>query len=320
MAIISHDIDVAADLLMKSDLVGIPTETVYGLAGNAYDSRAIARIFDVKARPSFDPLIVHTSSIDRLPDFVSEFHPKARELAFHFWPGPLTMIMKKKPIIPDLVTSGLQTVAVRIPNHPITLRLLDKLPFPLAAPSANPFGYISPTTAAHVNEQLGEKIPFILDGGPCRVGIESTIISVEDDDFTILRLGGCKIEDIEKLVGKVNIQLQMTSNPTAPGMLESHYAPMTPLVIGDIKSLIQVHSKKKIGVLSFSNTYAEVPEERQFVLSKKADSEEAATRLFTGLRQLDVLNLQLIIAEYVPDDGLGKAINDRLRRAEVKRS
>ncbi len=320
MARISDNIDIAADLLFRSDLVGIPTETVYGLAGNAYDPRAVARIFQVKDRPSFDPLIVHTPAIDQLTDFVSEVHPKARKLATHFWPGPLTLILRKKPVIPDLVTSGLETVAVRVPNHPLTLELLKRLPFPLAAPSANPFGYISPTTASHVNEQLGDKIRYILDGGPCRVGIESTIISVENDEFTVLRLGGCKIEEIEKLVGKVKIKLHTTSNPVSPGMLESHYAPMTPLVIGDIETLMKTHEDKIFGLLSFNNAYKGVPPDRQFVLSEKADLEEAATRLFIGLRQLDVLNLQLIIAEYVPEEGLGRAINDRLTRAKVRRS
>lgn len=293
---------------------------MYGLAGNAYDAMAVAKIFEVKERPSFDPLIVHTSSIERVLEFVDEIPPMAYDLGGHFWPGPLTMVFNKKPIIPDLVTSGLNSVAVRIPNHPLTLELLKSLDFPLAAPSANPFGYVSPTSANHVNEQLGSKIDYILDGGPCNVGIESTIVSFEHDQLTVLRLGGCKIEEIEKIVGKVNVQLHSTSNPTAPGMLESHYAPLTPILIGDIDDLIQEHSDKKIGVLSFYKKYESVDKARQFVLSEKADLEEAATRLFTGLRSLDSLNLQLILSEYVPDEGLGRAINDRLTRAEVKRN
>jgi L-threonylcarbamoyladenylate synthase len=300
--------------------VGIPTETVYGLAGNAYDAMAVAKIFEVKERPSFDPLIVHTSSIERVLEFVDEIPPMAYELGGHFWPGPLTMVFNKKPVIPDLVTSGLNSVAVRIPNHPLTLELLKSLDFPLAAPSANPFGYVSPTSAIHVNEQLGNKIEYILDGGPCNVGIESTIISFEHDQTTVLRLGGCKIEEIEKIVGKVNIRLHSTSNPMAPGMLDSHYAPLTPIILGDIDKLIQEHSDKNVGVLSFYKRYVSVNEARQFVLSEKADLEEAATHLFTGLRSLDSLNLQLILGEYVPDEGLGRAINDRLTRAEAKRN
>jgi len=229
------------------------------------------------------------------------------------------MIFRKKSVIPELVTSGLGSVAVRIPNHPLTLELLKAIDFPLAAPSANPFGYVSPTKAAHVNEQLGNKIKYILDGGNCKVGIESTIISFEGEETTVLRLGGCKIEEIESLVGKVKVNLHKSSNPIAPGMLESHYSPMTPMVIGDIDSLISKHQDKNIGVLSFYKTYQGVKQDHQFVLSKTADLEEAATRLFTGLRQLDTLNLQLIVSEYVPDEGLGRAINDRLTRAEVKR-
>jgi L-threonylcarbamoyladenylate synthase len=319
LARIDKDIQTAIDLLVQSELVGIPTETVYGLAGNAFDVHAVAKIFEVKGRPTFDPLIVHTSSFSRLSEFVDEVPVRAQDLARHFWPGPLTMIMRKKPVIPDLVTSGLNSVAVRIPNHPLTLDLLKNIDFPLAAPSANPFGYVSPTKAIHVNEQLGDKIKYILDGGNCRVGIESTIVSFEEDEMTVLRLGGCKIEEIESLVGKVKVNLHKSSNPVAPGMLESHYSPMTPLVIGDINSLIDEHGDKNIGILSFYKAYKKVKSGHQFVLSKNADLEEAATRLFTGLRQLDTLNLQLIISEYVPDEGLGRAINDRLTRAEVKR-
>jgi len=229
------------------------------------------------------------------------------------------MIFRKKSVVPELVTSGLETVAVRIPNHNLTLQLLDQLDFPLAAPSANPFGYVSPTTAQHVNEQLGNKIKYILDGGPCRVGIESTIISFEED-ITVLRLGGCQIEEIENLVGRVKVNLHSTSNPSAPGMLENHYSPLTPILVGDIEKLVEENSEKSIGVLSFRNRHKGINQEHQFILSGKGDLEEAATRLFTGLRQLDRLNLQLILSEFVPDEGLGKAINDRLRRAEAKRN
>lgn len=320
MASIEKDIRTAIDLLTQSELVAIPTETVYGLAGNAFDAHAVAKIFEVKDRPTFDPLIVHTSSMDRLMDFVGEIPPNAQKLGRHFWPGPLTMIMKKMPVIPDLVSAGLPTVAVRVPNHPLTLQLLKNIDFPLAAPSANPFGYISPTTADHVNEQLGAKIKYILDGGSCRVGIESTIVSFENDETTVLRLGGCKIEDIESVIGKVKINLHNSSNPAAPGMLESHYAPEVPLVIGNIDNLVKENSDKKVGILSFYKEFRNVKPEHQFVLSGEADLEVAATRLFTGLRYLDALNLQLIITEYLPDEGLGRAINDRLTRAEIKRS
>jgi len=320
LARIGSDIKYAIELLNQQQLVGIPTETVYGLAGNAYDPIAVANIFKVKERPSFDPLIVHSSDLTRIREFVHEIPEKAEELANTFWPGPLTMILRKKAIIPDLVTSGLETVAVRIPNHNETLKLLERIDFPLAAPSANPFGYVSPTTAAHVNKQLGDKIPYVLDGGACTVGIESTIVSFDGDDTTVLRIGGCTIESIERIVGKVKVSPHSNSNPMAPGMMDSHYSPLTPISIGNIDQLIAHNLGKSIGILSFNKVYEKVEDSHQYVLSKKSDLDEAATRLFTGLRHLDTLNLQLILSEYVPGEGLGRAINDRLKRAEAKRN
>ena len=320
MAQIGSDINYTIELLNQQMLVGIPTETVYGLAGNAFNAGTVAKIFEVKERPSFDPLIVHSSDLERISEFVVTIPDQAKTLAAHFWPGPLTLILRKKAIIPDLVTSGLETVAVRIPNHPFTLKLLESIDFPLAAPSANPFGYVSPTTAEHVNEQLGDKIPYVLDGGDCQVGIESTIVSFEEGAPTILRIGGCKIEKIEKVIGKVQVKPHANSNPMAPGMMDSHYAPLTSIRIGDIEAMIQEYEGKNIGILSFDNQYENVPKSHQFVLSQKSDLNEAATRLFTGLRHLDALNLQLILSEYVPNEELGRAINDRLKRAEAKRN
>ncbi len=320
MAKIGTDIEFATEILNNSELVGIPTETVYGLAGNALNPKAVAEIFKVKDRPSFDPLILHTSSLERVPEFVHEIPSKAHELANHFWPGPLTMIFRKKEIIPYLVTSGLETIAVRIPNHPLTIKLLESIDFPLAAPSANPFGYVSPTNAEHVNEQLGEKIKYVLDGGDCHVGIESTIVEFENDEINVLRLGGCTVEDIEKIAGKVRLRQISSSNPVAPGMMSSHYSPFTPIIIGDIDEIITRNSDLKIGVLAFKNEFQNINKDHMFVLSEKGDLNEAATRLFTGLRYLDTLNLQLIVSEYVPDIGLGRAINDRLKRAEAKRN
>lgn len=320
MAEIGTDIEIALNLLNRSEIVGIPTETVYGLAANAFDPIAVAKIFKVKERPSFDPLIVHTSSLELAMRFVENIPGKAYKLASKFWPGPMTLIFKKKAIIPDIVTSGLETVAVRIPNHPLTMELLKRIDFPLAAPSANPFGYVSPTSAEHVNKQLGEKIKYVLDGGDSDVGIESTIIDFDDDEINVLRLGGCEIEDIEKIVGKVNLLPITSSNPVAPGMMNSHYSPLTPIIIGDIDEIITRNSDKKIGVLAFKNEFQNINKNHLYVLSKKGDLNEAATRLFTGLRYLDTLNLQLIVSEYVPDRGLGRAINDRLKRAEAKRN
>jgi len=320
LARIGTDIHEAIRLLNQSEVIGFPTETVYGLAGNAYNPEAVTKIFAVKNRPTFDPLIVHTSSVDRLSDFVVNIPSVAKKLADHFWPGPLTMVLKKKQIIPDLVTSGLDTVAVRIPSHPMALELLRNIDFPLAAPSANPFGYVSPTNAQHVDEQLGDKIRYILNGGDCRVGLESTIVAFEDDKTVVLRLGGSSVEDIEKVAGKVEVRLHSTSNPSAPGMLESHYSPMTPIMVGDIGKLINIHDHKKIGVLSFREDYSKKLDIPCVVLSEKGNLEEAATRLFSGLRTLDALHLHSIVSELVPEVGLGRAINDRLRRASTKRN
>ena len=225
MAEIGLNIEKAAELLNAGEIIGIPTETVYGLAGNALNEDAILQIYSAKNRPKFDPLIAHTDSLEKVEDLVKNIPEKAATLAKHFWPGPLTILLEKKLNVPDLLTSGLSRIAIRIPNHPLTKQLLSKLDFPLAAPSANPFGYVSPTTAQHVQDQLGDKIPYILDGGPCKVGLESTIVGFENDEVIIYRLGGTKVEEIEKLIGPVKIQVNESSNPAAPGMLKSHYSP-----------------------------------------------------------------------------------------------
>ena len=314
-------IQTAKHFLENGEVVGIPTETVYGLAGNALNEDAILKIFKVKNRPFFDPLIVHTNSIERVKDYVSEFPVKAQQLAKTFWPGPLTLLLPKKPIIPDLITSGLERVAIRIPNHPLTLSLLESLDFPLAAPSANPFGYISPTSAAHVAAQLGNKIPYILDGGECQVGIESTIIGFENDEIIVYRLGGISVDEIEKIVGNVIIMNHSSSNPTAPGMIMSHYAPRKKLVIIDQQSNVHnltsnVHSpQSRIGFLAFQNLSNQFKIENQLVLSPYGSFEEAAKNLFAYLRLLDGMDIDVIFAELLPEIGLGRAINDRLKRA-----
>ena len=318
MAEIGKDIFKAKEILEKGGVVAIPTETVYGLAGNALNPEAVLKIFKVKERPSFDPLIVHTNSLEKINDFVLGIPDKAHQLIESFWPGPLTLLLEKKNIIPDLVTSGLDRVAVRIPSHPLTLRLLEQLNFPLAAPSANPFGYISPTTAAHVNDQLGDKIGYILDGGACSVGIESTILGFEDQKPVIYRLGGISIEQIENIIGRVTARSHSTSNPSAPGMLKSHYAPKKPIHIGNIDSLIQQYKGEIFAILSFNKIFAGVDEKYQLTLSDMGDLEEAATNFFSALRTLDNMAVDFIITDFVPDMGLGKAINDRLRRAASK--
>jgi L-threonylcarbamoyladenylate synthase len=314
LAGIGKSIKSAKEFLEGGELVAIPTETVYGLAGNALNKKSVLAIFEAKQRPSFDPLIVHTDSIEKIDRFVLTFPEKARRLAEKFWPGPLTLLLPKTSLIPDLVTSGLDQVAIRIPDHPLTLELLGELAFPLAAPSANPFGYISPTTAQHVDQQLGEKIPYILDGGECGVGIESTIIGFVEDLPVVYRLGGLAIEEIEAVVGPVTTMPHSSSNPKAPGMLKSHYAPRKPFFLADRKGF-SIENSGESSYLLFDTLVEGVDDKYQRLLCKSGDLQEAAHNLFAWLRELDRLPGKQIWAENVPDIGLGRAINDRLRRA-----
>ena len=320
MAEVGVDIERAAAFLRQGKLVAIPTETVYGLASNALDVKAVSSIFETKNRPSFDPLILHVASLEQVNPFVSEFPEKLKQLAEAFWPGPLTVLLPRKASVPDLVTSGLGRVAVRVPKHPLTLALLAQLDFPLAAPSANPFGYISPTQAAHVAAQLGSQVPYILDGGACAVGLESTIVGMEGEQVVIYRLGGLELSEIESLVGQVTVQAHSTSNPSAPGQLASHYAPRKPIFLGNLTELVPqlIQQEKKVGVLSFSTHFPSLPADRQVVLSATQDLKEAAQRLFMAMRLLDESQAELIVAELVPEIGLGRAINDRLKRAATQ--
>jgi L-threonylcarbamoyladenylate synthase len=263
---------------------------------------------------------LHTSSKDRVHEFVKEIPFPLDLLASKFWPGPLTLLLPKKEIVPDLVTSGLDTVAVRVPSHPLTHKLLSELEFPLAAPSANPFGYISPTKAIHVNQQLGESIAYILDGGDCEVGLESTIIGLEDGEVTVYRLGGLDLNAIKDLVGDVKVMIHSSSNPKSPGMLKSHYAPAKPFILGNLDQLILEYNAKKIpyGILSFNRTFPSVDPSKQIQLSKVGDLKEAAKNLFASMRALDTMDVSVILSELLPEEGLGRAINDRLRRAAVQ--
>lgn len=308
---IGTDIKYSVQLLTKGKLVAIPTETVYGLAANAFDKLAVARIFEAKQRPKFDPLIVHIANIAQVNELALRFPEKAKKLVKKFWPGPLTLILPKSDKIPEIVSAGLNTVGIRMPAHPLTLELLQQLDFPLAAPSANPFGYISPTSAQHVFHQLQGKIEYILDGGPCEVGVESTIVSFAERQPTVLRMGGISIEEIENEIGKVAVNTKSESNPTAPGMLLSHYAPATKFILGDIQQEILKQQPKNYAVLGFQTTYGHAGK----VLSKTGNLAEAAHNLFSHLRDLDRAGYEIIFAEELPEKGLGRAINDRLRRA-----
>lgn len=295
--------------------MAIPTETVYGLAANALNEKAVLAIFEAKQRPFFDPLIIHLPSVKLVETYAELKDERLIKLANKFWPGPLTLLLPKKEIIPAIVTSGLERVAVRVPDHNLTLELLEKVNVPLAAPSANPFGYVSPTEAAHVEKQLGDKVAYILDGGTCKVGLESTIVGVEEGKVCVYRLGGLEVEEIEKCIGKVELRINISSDPKAPGQLKSHYAPKKPVIIGDINQLIKEHKGKRIAVIAFGKTDIASENITLFNLSEKGLLQEAALNLFRYLRLADESNVELVIAGKVPDEGLGKAINDRLRRA-----
>ena len=315
---IGTDVEEAKDYLANGSVIAIPTETVYGLAANAFDEQAVAQVFAIKNRPSFDPLIIHTYSLAKACEYVKEMPDLVYRLCDLVWPGPLTVLLPKKDMIPDLVTSGLDHVAIRVPSHPKTLDLLSDLEFPIVAPSANPFGYISPTEAEHVDFHLGQKIPYILDGGPCRMGLESTIIGFPEGKPTIYRLGALDPQLVESVLGKPDILAHSTSNPKAPGMLQKHYAPDANLLLGNLDVLIPMFKGKKMAVLSYQKRHPEVPDEDMYVLTNSGNMFEAARHLFAWLRRIDQGDYDVILAERVPNDGLGRAINDRLKRAAAK--
>ena len=318
MSIISKDIQKAVQLLTEEQLVAIPTETVYGLAGNIFSEKAIKNIFSTKQRPFFNPLIVHISSVKSLNGLVTHVPDKAKLLAAAFWPGSMTLVLKKSNTIPDIITAGKDTVAVRVPNHPVTLELLKKLPFPLAAPSANPFGSISPTKPAHVENYFRNSIKMVLDGGSCTNGIESTIIGFENEEPVIYRLGALPLEEIEAVVGRISIKNKKEEKPDAPGMLARHYAPKTStFLVDDVAAEIKKNTGKKMGVLVFKSSLNN-ENITEIILSKNGSLQEAASRLYSAMHDLDSKNLDLIIAERFSEFGLGKSINDRLQRATFK--
>jgi len=308
----------AAETIKKGGIVAFPTETVYGLGADAFNPLAVARIFEVKKRPYFDPLIIHIARPADLEKIVLNIPSRAEKLIERFWPGPLTLVLSKRQEVPDIVTAGLSTVAVRIPLHPIALELIELADCPIAAPSANPFGYLSPTTAQHVREQLGDEVDLILDGGPCEVGVESTILSFLEKRPRLLRPGGVSLEEVESIIGKVEIDPVKEERPSAPGMLARHYAPRTPIVLDWSDKDLGSYEGKKIGLLAFQEPVNCLKFDHVEVLSKKGDFREAAANLFAAIRRLDAVKLDLILAEPVPEVGLGRAIMDRLRRASHK--
>jgi len=303
----------AAEALRAGRVVALPTETVYGLGGNAFDPRAVAQIFAAKDRPEFDPLIVHVGSWDMLSTVVTEFPEPARQLAERFWPGPLTMVLPKSDRVPDLVTSGLPTVGVRWPAHPLMLQVLQHTDFPIAAPSANLFGRLSPTTVEHVLDQLGDRIDLVLDGGPCQVGVESTIVQLATEGASLLRPGGVTVEALQDILGPIQmLTAESSARPLAPGQLPSHYAPRTPLRL--IDDIPLTAPGDEVGLLLAKPILVQNYRHIE-ILSLVGELPEMAANLFPALHRLDNSGLQLILAHRVTDIGLGRAINDRLDRA-----
>jgi L-threonylcarbamoyladenylate synthase len=305
----------AAEIIKRGGIVAFPTETVYGLGANVFSPLGVARIFEVKKRPTFDPLIVHVSSHIDVEKMAIEVPSNAQSLMERFWPGPLSIVLLKREEIPDIVTAGLPTVALRMPKHPMALSLIELTGGPIAAPSANLFGYLSPTSAEAVQEQLGDQIDFILDGGPCAVGVESTIVSFVERRPRLLRPGGVVLEEIESIIGPVEVKPIEEESPSAPGMLPRHYAPRTPMILNGSGEKIDFYRDQKIGLLAFQEPEGSLRFHHIEVLSKRGDLREAAANLFAALRRLDTLNLDLIVAEPIPEIGLGRTIMDRLRRA-----
>lgn len=310
-AIIDTDPVEAARRLTAGQLVALPTETVYGLGANGLDPVAVSKIFAAKNRPSFDPLILHQRSRQEVFRYARSVPAEAEMLA-DLWPGPLTMVLPKTKEVPDLVTSGLDTVALRVPSHPLMLEVLGRVDFPVAAPSANPFGFVSPVTARHVADQLGERIDYILDGERCTIGLESTIVGFADGRATVLRKGGTPVEQIEAMLGReVVIQTESSSRPAAPGMLLSHYSPGIAL---DLVERVDSEGDAARAVVRFGGGKREErPHEYDF--SPTGDLAEAARNLFPILRMLAAGGYSAALIELVPERGLGRAINDRLRRA-----
>lgn len=337
----------AGAAIASGKLVVIPTETVYGLGADAFNPDAVARVFEAKRRPAFDPLIVHIAALDDVERIAAAFPPKARLLAEALWPGPLTMILPKRAEVPDIVTSGLDTVAIRFPSHAVARKIIEYSGTVIAAPSANPFGYISPTTARHVARTLGDRVDYIVDGGPCAVGVESTVVDMTGGVPALLRPGGMPVERISDIVGEVLVSKKKGGPIASPGQLPSHYAPHATLYLYDWNTLPgaaalafaagnargagearggqaaeDTSSGRSAAIVFDSGRARALADARIFAriypLSDRGDMREAASRLFALLHDLDAEGFETIYAERVPDEGLGRAINDRLYRASKK--
>ncbi len=309
-----ENIETAAKEIIAGEIVAFPTETVYGLGADGLNPTAVAKIFEAKQRPSFNPLILHIASRDQLKELVIIESDKVYKLINHFWPGPLTLVLPKKEIVPDIVTAGNPTVAVRMPQHKIAKSLIEACGKPIAAPSANQFGFLSPTTAEHVEKQLGEKVNIILDGGKSDVGVESTIVEVTEDKVWLLRHGGISLEQLREVCDSIEVKKIDADKPNAPGQLFHHYAPkITMKFISDISP--KELDGKRVGGLFFKENTTEIDFTHEEFLSQAGDMREAAANLFSHLHELEGKELDLILVEPVEEKGLGIAIMDRLVKA-----
>jgi L-threonylcarbamoyladenylate synthase len=306
------ELDRAAALIAGGAVVAFPTETVYGLGANAFDVAAVARVFEIKARPAFDPLIVHVADEAMLARVVREIPPRARALIARFWPGPLTLVLRKHDTVPGLVTAGLETVGVRMPAHPVARALVARAATPVAAPSANPFGYLSPTRAEHVARMLGDRVDCIVDGGSAEHGVESTIVMLEPVPV-LLRHGAIAAEAIEAEIGPLTRELPDEAKPLAPGRLPQHYAPRVRVRVVDDPEHVPESERAGAALLAFRKPVPGYAQTR--VLSPRGDVREAAANLFAQLHELDAETVTRIDAQRVPAEGIGVAINDRLARA-----
>ena len=316
--IVTTDVSLAADALRKGRLVAFGTETVYGLGGDATRPDVVASIFEAKGRPRFDPLIVHLAAAEDVSGVAAGWPDEAANLAAVFWPGPLTIVTPKTDRVPDLVTSGLPDVAVRVPGSAVARELIRQSGVPVAAPSANRFGAVSPTTAAHVLDQLAGRVDVILDTGPATVGVESTVVRFDRGRCVLLRPGGVPLESIGAVAGAVDVAADSQRGEAitqgSPGRLPSHYSPGVPVRPSNSSGRAAPPGGPDVGLLAFGRRAEDWPGPR-FVLSESGDLAEAASRLFSGLRRLAADGAALIVVDPIPDTGLGRAINDRLRRA-----
>lgn len=318
MAVCTKDIDLAVAALNRGELIAIPTETVYGLAAKATLPEAVEQIFKVKKRPVTNPLILHFQDLNAALPYIDKPFEDVLSLAGRFWPGPLTLLLPKTKLVPDIITAGYDRVAIRVPAHPMALTLLKRLKAPVAAPSANPSGYISPTLPSHVENQLGDKISLILDGGSCTRGIESTILGWDTSKQPVIyRSGSITAEEIALALGKAVKILDSEGKKTeAPGMLSKHYAPKNvTLVTDNIEAAIKLHKDKKLGVIRAMPNANKTTVYKELILSKNGKLEEIAKNLYAAMHKMDSLNPDLIIIETVPQEGIGIAINDKLKRA-----